>query len=293
MTVYPDDVPPEDGTVAATNEAEVGPGRLGRLPAKSDPRALLLARLAPKLSETPPPSTNFWRTRTPFPLRSFGNLQYGDCTRAKQANAIRRMERIETRRTPAIEDAEVVRAYLDMTDRLYGGGDTGAFETDALDCWRRVEQTIHDIQGRALTIDAYLRVNHLDQIELRSALALAGAHGLAICLNLPLAFQALVPPQDWDVPEGQALINEWMPGSWGGHSLWATDYDRSGLWLEHTWELPRQRLTWRAVAAYCDEAHIVIDNLDYWRTKKTQAAKALDLAAVRRAVNKVSSLKIA
>jgi hypothetical protein len=266
------------------------PGKLGRLPSRSDPRALMFARFAtePKVL---PERTNFWPRRTGFPLRTFGNDAWGDCTRASQANAAMRMERLECRRTPSITDEEVIRVYREMSDRLYGGGDNGAYETDALDCWRRPEYTFRDTRGRPLTIDAYLRVNAGDQTELRSALVTAGAHGIKVCLALPLAFQGHAPPADWDIPAGQPLIGEWQAGSWGGHSLFVRDYDAVGLWIVHSWARPDQRITWKAAAAYLDEAHIVIDSLDAWRTRA--AARRIDFAAIKKAVNKVSSRKIA
>jgi hypothetical protein len=72
----------------------------------------------------------------------------------------------------------------------------------------------------------------------------------------------------------------------------ARDYDEVGIWLIHTWGLPDQLITWRAAAAYLEEAHLVIDSFDYWRTKKPTAIKVLDLAGIRTAVNKASSQKI-
>ncbi|MDQ3209218.1 MAG: hypothetical protein M3Q37_11525 [Gemmatimonadota bacterium] len=43
---------------------------------------------------------------------------------------------------------------------------------------------------------------------------------------------------------------------------------------------------------YLDEAHLVIDSFDFWRTRKPAAIKALDLDGIRRAINKASSRKI-
>jgi hypothetical protein len=206
-----------------------------------------------------------------------------------------RMERIETRNTPALADEEIIRVYLEMTRELYGGGDTGAYETDALSRWRRPEHTFRDTKGRALTIDAYVRINHSDHQELRAALWASETHGIAVCLNLPEAFRRINAPAQWDIPDGQAPIGDWMPGSWqggGGHSMWARDYDEDGIWLVHTWNLRDQLITWRAAALYVDEAHLVIDSLDYWRERKPRAARYLDLPGIHAAVNRVSSQKI-
>jgi hypothetical protein len=272
---------------------EERPGRLGRLPSKGDTRALLFRNLGNVPAKLPAETISFWKRRATFPVRSFGNLDYGSCTRSKQAVAAMRMERLETRRTPTITDEEVIRVYTDMSARLYGGGDNGAYETDALSEWRKPEHTIRDTKGRALTIDAYVRINPYDHDEVRASLVAAGPHGIAVCLNLPWAFRSIRPPADWDIPDGQSLVGEWMPGSWGGHSMWSFGYDPAGAWLDHTWLLAPQRITWRAMAAYMDEAHVVIDSLDYWRRKKPEARRLLDLAGIKAAVNKVSSHKLA
>lgn len=268
-----------------------GDKKLGRLPSVSDTRALMFSRFAAAPRKLPK-ATNFWSTRSAFPVRTFGNIAWGDCTRAKQAIAAMRMERIETTRTPKITDGEVIRVYRDMSERLYGGGDNGAFETDALSEWRKPPFTFRDTSGRALTIDVFTRINASDHDELRTALWTAGAHGIAICVNLPSAFRSIDPPASWDIPEGIAPIGKWLPGSWGGHSMWARDYDEDGIWLVHTWGLRDQRLTWRAAAIYLDEAHLVIDSFDYWRTKKPKADRFIDFKALRKAVNRVSSQKI-
>ncbi|HXG72287.1 MAG TPA: hypothetical protein VNJ04_16880, partial [Gemmatimonadaceae bacterium] len=100
------------------------------------------------------------------------------------------------------------------------------------------------------------------------------------------------PPQTWDVPEGTPMVGEWRPGSWGGHSMWAIgDYDEEGFWAPHTWNMKDQKITWRAAAAYLDEAHVIIDSLNAWRKNKA-ANKFINLGDVRDAVNAVSSIQV-
>jgi hypothetical protein len=295
MTTIPANAQRIDGTPRfQTNErtSDDAPGRLGRLPVRSDTRALLFDDFI-TAPATLPKATNFWRRRSGFPLRTFGNDKYGDCTRAKQAVAHMRIERLETRRTPEITDDEVVRVYVDMSNRLYGGGDNGAFETDALSEWRNPDLTFRDTKGRPLTIDAFLRLNPFNHDQLRAALVVAGPKGFPFCINLPYAFQSILPPADWDIPSdpGFQPIGAWMPGSWGGHSMWAFDYDEVGLWYDHTWALKPQRITWRAAAIYIDEAHSVIDSIDTWRKQRSLPSKTLK--AIAGAVNDVSVIKVA
>jgi hypothetical protein len=280
-------------TETDTNTTTIGGnGCLGRIAAKSDPRALHLVNFlmkAPADLPDPPKRTTFWTKRAQFEPETWGNDQYGCCTIAKQANMFRRFERLERKQTIAIAAEEVVSKYFAMTTALYGGGDTGAYETDALDRSRREETCLRDTRNHPLLIDAYVRVDASDHIALRRAIAMAAGHGIAICINLPAAFQQLstVP---WDIPDGQQPVGEWQAGTWGGHSMWAVEYDEFGILLEHTWKRPPQRLSWRAAALYLDEAHLVIDSADAWR-KKTKGQ--LDVGGIVDAVNAVSSKKIA
>lgn len=271
--------------------------RLGRLPLKTTRKALNFTDFFKFVAL--PKRTNYWTKKKPLAQRTFGNDEYGDCTRAKQAYASIRMERIEQKRTIDITDEEVIRVYKEMSDRRYGGGDNGAYEDDALSDWRNPETTFRDTKGNPITIDAYLRINAQNHAEVKAGLALSGAKGIAICINLPLIFSR---QHYWTIDEGTALIGDAMPGSWGGHSMWAIDYDEKDLIVDDTWAEGPRRISWAAVAAYVDEAHLVIDSVDAWRKKvATEGTMALASAAsVRKAlgnvvdaVNAVSSIQIA
>lgn len=272
--------------------SEAAQVKLGRLPLKTTLRALQFSEFF-RFAKFPPKQM-YWEQRSPLPLRTFGNTEVGDCTRAKQAMAILRMERQEQKRTIEITDEEVKRVYFAMTARLYGGGDTGAYEDDALKEWRNPDTTIRDTKGNPLTIDGFLRINALDHDELRAALALSGPKCVAFCINLPIAFSRM---DVWDLPEGTKLVGEWMPGSWGGHSMLARAYTGVGpedfMVADSTWGKKEHRITWRAAAAYVDEAHMFIDSVDAWR-KKTEAAEVRKaLGDFADAVNGISDIRIA
>jgi hypothetical protein len=267
--------------------------RLGKAPALSMPKMLHLSSFADTEKE-PPVATKFWTKRAKFPLRHFGNRRYGDCTRASQALLAMRMERIETRSTPVITDEEVIRVYKEATARYFYvdwdkdpvGADTGMFEVWALDDWRRPELTFKDTKGRPLTIDAYTRINQANIKEVKNALWLSGAHGIKVCFNLPLAWQSN-PSGIWDIPEDQQPVGPYLPGSWGGHSMAAVDYDEKYVYLPSSWAFPDGKITWRAFLIYCDEAYMVIDSIDAWKKKK-----AIDVMGIKKAVNLVSSYQI-
>lgn len=280
--------------LAANESADQTPPvrRLGRLPMKSTRKALMFSDFFKFLKL--PKSQTYWTTVKPIPLRTYGNDNHGCCTIAKQAVAATRMERLEQRKTIHVTDEEVLRVYYNMTTQLYGGGDTGAYEDDALNRWRNPDLTFRDDKGNPYTIDAYLRINAKNHDELRAALALAGAKGIAICLNLPAAWQQVDPPATWGIPEGQPLIGPWMPGTWGGHSLWGNGYTTEGLIPDHTWpNCPNNIVTWEACSTYLDEAHLVIDSVNAWKSiSKTNTAVRFDLSGVRDAVNAVSSIQL-
>jgi hypothetical protein len=258
--------------------------RLGKAPAKAGPRALLFANyVAPIVI---PKATEFWHKRTKFPLESYGNKEYGCCTIASQALFTMKMERLEQRRTIDIADEEVIRVYLAMTARLYGGGDSGAFEEDALDNWRKPDLSFRDSKGRPYTIDAYTKINHTNIMEIKKAIYTSGGHGIKLCFNLPWAWSSTYR---WDAPDNGILTGDWVPGSWGGHSMCsAFDYDENGIWVDHTWEVEPGYVTNAGLAAYCDEAHMVIDSVNNWKKKSS----LLDIPSLVSDVNMVSSQKI-
>ncbi len=258
--------------------------KLGKLPAKSDTKALMFANYLPKKAITLPVATNFWTKRAPFPRRMFGNDKLGDCTRASQAIAAMRMERIEQGKTIDIADEEVIRVYLEMTDRLYGGGDTGGFEEDALNEWRKPDTTLRDTKGNPLTIEAFTRVNQANITEVKTAIATSLSHGIKLCFRLPAAWEN--QNKVWDIPAGQKPIGSYLPSSWGDHSTFCIDYDAFGIILP-TWDI-QLKVSWRAVAIYSDEAHSIIDSIDNWKKK----GSVLNLSAIRADVNAVSSHKI-
>jgi hypothetical protein len=269
--------------------------RLGKLAAKVGTKQLLLKNFLRRLDAPLPKTFNAWKARKPFPLESWGNDQFGDCTIASQANGVMRMERVEQKNTVVIPDQNVIETYFSLTKRKYGdtpeykiyNGDTGAFETDALDNWRDKEHTFKDAKGRAYTIDAYAAVNHRDIEEMKRALFSSAARGIKVCFLLPPAFEGLLSPKVWDIPAGQPLLGDWAATA--GHSMWAeARYDETGFWVAHTWKLELQKVTWAFGMAYMDEAYSVFDSLDYFRKIKS----GVDTKLLAEAVNDVSKIKV-
>lgn len=273
-----------------TQQPQILQVKLGKLAPKLDDRTLNFSDFLTK--PTPPPVTNFWpKEKVSFPLRTFGNDKYGDCTRASQAEMQLRMEYLETQAIPNITDDAVIAAYDAMENKYYGGGDNGASELVALNCWRDPKQTFKDASNNAYTISAYTKVNQKNIEEVKQAIALSGAHGIKVCFNLPIAWQS-VQSLIWDIPKGQKPTGNYAPGSWGGHSMFARDYDETWLYLPSTWAMPDGKISWTAFALYCDEAYSVVDSVDKWRTANLGRSARFDIEKLVAEVNKISSIKI-
>jgi len=282
---------------ALNEQAEVNSKRLGKLPAKSSLKQLHFAPLIKPVAPTPPSVVNFWVRQAPFVARSYGNQSNGCCVRASQAVAATRMERLEQNRTVQFTASEILRVYYNMTERLYGGGDTGAYEVDGLSEWRKPDLTFRDADGMPHTIDAFLKINHTDVNEVKRAIAFSGVHGIKVCFALPLAWSKVNPPTTWDIPKNQPMIGQWLPGGWGGHSTFCTAYDTVGPFIAHTWYeggkevyYGLQRVTWRAFLAYADEANLVVDSIDSWLHQGLLTPN--QAGAITEAVNSVSDQKI-
>jgi hypothetical protein len=159
-----------------------------------------------------------------------------------------------------------------------------------LNNYRNKDYTFRDKYGRPYTIDAYTAINHRNIQEVKNAIYLSGAKGIAVCFALPLAWARLTHGT-WDIPEGQQPIGDWLPYSWGGHSMWSiAKYDEWGLTLPSTWKMPDGKISWRAFSYYCDEAYLIIDSVNYW--KKT-LSKEFNVKKLIGDVNDVSDVKIA
>jgi hypothetical protein len=259
---------------------------IGKAPARASTKSLLFSNYVKKdLVKKLPASSNFWKGKKASPLRSFGNREHGDCTRASQAGFQIDLERREQRRLINITDEEVVRVYYNMTSRLYGGGDTGAYEEDALSDWRKPDLTFRDIKGRPYTIDGFTRINQYNMVEVKTAIWLSGSQGVKICFNLPYSWSTT---SYWDAPTGPAIGN-WLPGSWGGHSMYAKDYTPEGVVLWNSWAEPDLFVTWAGIQTYSDEAHSIIDSFDSWR--KRVKSTDFDSKALISDINAVSSFK--
>lgn len=270
-------------------EVEQENRRIGKAPSKSHPLMLSAANYLGKAIVIPE-VFNYWSKRKKLPSDiDYGNDNNGDCTFASQAVMALKMELQERRRLISIDTDEILRVYYNLTKRLYGGGDTGAYELDALSNWRNADLTFRDTKRNPLTIDAYTKVNHSIISEVKKAIFLSAAKGVKVCFNMPIAWANTLT---WDIPEKQLPIGKYLPGSWGGHSMASAEgYDKDWCYLNHTWTgCGVGKISWKAFAIYCDESYMVIDSVNSWKKKLSKTD--FKASALISDVNNVSDIKI-
>lgn len=212
--------------------------RLGKhLGVVHDPRMLELANYVdPTVLPHAPARVNHSGSvlhRGGYPM--YANDRLGDCTCATAGH----MELTWSHGKVRVTEADVIALY-DAT----GVGDTGRYELDVLNHWRKV-----GIGGFEVT--AFARVDFRNPALVRAACWLFG--GVYVGAGLPRIAQSQVK---WDVPRGQKLTGEWAFGSWGGHAFHICDYDEYGVGIV-TWA-ETKRVSNRWLDAYLDEGYAII-----------------------------------
>lgn len=216
--------------------------KLGKNPARHDPRTLAYARYRTG-SQSPPPDAH-WGHGLPFAM--LGNDQYGDCVEAAYAHMVQIWgDRAGHPFVPA--EAETLGAYSAITGFSPDdpNSDQGTDMLTAVKYWKSA-----GMGGQEIT--AYAAVNPLGRAQVEEAVAFFG--GCYIGIQLPLSAQNQVAAVDglWTVetgPDAQA-------GSWGGHCVPICGYNRDVLWCV-TWGAI-QGMTWDFLTTYCDEAYVLL-----------------------------------
>lgn len=228
--------------------------KLGKQDHKHDDKTLMMANFM----EVPVVPTKFdlEKNRAPFPVHIWGNNEYGDCVIAAEANALLRMERIETRRTVKAQDADAIKRYKHLTGCNNPGdsNDTGLVILDSMSDWRN---NGFPVGAHTFQIAAYGELDPLEHDQLRAGIYLL--HGIHFGFALPISAQQQTEQGFWDVTLGV----DSAPGSWGGHCVYADKYDEDNIYV---WTWGREiRVSNAFVRKYADEAWAVVDNLDKWR----------------------------
>ena len=236
-----------------------------------DPRTFQLRRLLTGEDVKPPAHASVAHTIQSFPV--FGNDQFGDCGFAAYGHSVIARERSaqQDNRKVDLTTAQILNAYFNLT----GGADSGIYLLDG--CRYFKDKGVgRDENGQPHRIQAYAQVQVRDHTEVKRALWQFG--GLYIGAGLPVSAQGQVGGL-WDVtgPPDQG-DSAW--GSWGGHAMYALQYDAHGLEVV-TWG-QRQPLTWAWWDAYVDEAYVHITD-DYLR-KSGKTPQGFDVQALEDAL---------
>lgn len=246
--------------------------KLGKLAPRIDPRTLKLATYIDRLPRVPSSKTWAPKVRGVWPM--FKNDMFGDCTFASMAHMIRTWTANARGEALTIEDQEVLDAYSALTGFHPDKPETdqGAVELDVLKSMRK-----RGLAGR--TIGAFASVNPRNRPLMKAASYLFG--GVYLGFALPVSAQGR---EVWDVPAG-GLSGDGAPGGWGGHAVSSVAHDAAGI-VVATWGA-LQRVTWRFVDAYCDEAWAIISP-DWFNGMRS--VSGFDSAALRRDLAMVGKL---
>ena len=238
--------------------------KLGKKPARNDPRTLKLGRyFTPELAP-PPPTVNHSRGISDWGMMLNDNL--GCCTIAAVGHAyqVQVLSQIDPNKPVGVikpSDDIILRYYeqWDGYDPSDPSTDQGGEETDVLNKWRK-----NGFAGRQLL--GYADPAPTNHAHVKQAIYLFG--GVYIGIQLPTGWQNA---GIWDANMGD-------PGSWGGHAVYVCDYDDQGVTCI-TWGM-LQKITWDGWDEYCDENHALVT--PEWNPPVGFAIDSLlaDLAAV-------------
>jgi len=235
--------------------------KLGKAPAKTDPRNFKFAALLKKVPPPTPPQYDFDVAHPGIPTPMFANDVHGDCVIAARAHLTLRFEDIEQGSILMISDNDVLKEYFKES----GGADDGLNLLDSLNSWR---QNGWRAARRQYQINAFAQITPTDHAEVQAAIYLLSA--AYVGLALPKSAQAQIQTgQPWAVASGPAAV----PNSWGGHCVTVPGYNVTGP-VCVTWGR-KQQMTWAFFDQYCDEAYAVVDDKDSAKSR-LDVAKLLE-----------------
>jgi hypothetical protein len=250
--------------------------KLGKAPARHDPRTLQLAKYLPATALPPPPAhEDFEKKVKNWPMMLNDTL--GDCTCACAGHMIEQWTTYTSNKPITLPDHTIEKMYEAVSgyNPADPNTDRGAVILDVLNYWRQ-----KGVAGDKILAYASLEPKNHDQVK--DSVLLFGNCYLGV--QLPLSAQN----QDvWAVPPG-GPTGQGAPGSWGGHAIPIVAYDRRGVTVV-TWGALK-RATWQFLDIYCDEAYAVLST--DWINKVTKIApNQFDLASLENDLNLITRAK--
>jgi hypothetical protein len=217
--------------------------KLGKLPARHDPRTFQFAKYLRTSGLPPAPASQEFDSKVAsWPMMK--NDTVGDCTCAAAGHMIEQWTTYSgTPFTPT--DAQVIAAYSAITgyDPATGANDDGANMLDVLNYWRKTGVANHKVM-------AFAALEPKNHTQIQDALYLFGNVYLGVALPVSAQKQTV-----WTVPPG-GPVGHGAPGSWGGHCIPIVAYNPRALTVV-TWGALKT-MTWTFLDTYCDEAYAVL-----------------------------------
>lgn len=217
--------------------------KLGKAPAKTDPRTLRLEDFV----SLPPPPAEFDRSGVVSNWGMLGNDAYGDCGPVGLAHAKMLLEAESG--SPIFPAADqVVATYLKYT----GGRDVGVVVLDMLNWFRKNDVPWLSVGGKPSKVLGFASINPRNSTFVRQAMA-----------NFRCILQGLWLPDTAKAQSGPgkvwstvSLSGSGAPGTWGGHLVMNPGYT-SQRQRVCTWGFIQEE-TEDFVFNYCDELYAVI-----------------------------------
>jgi hypothetical protein len=218
--------------------------KLGKRPARHDPRTLQLAKYTTAALQPAPASVDWSYLVSNWGM--YMNDTLGDCTIAAAAHMIELWTAdagnpVVPNQQDILTAYEAVSGYNPATGQ---NADAGADCLTVMRYWQNV-----GIGADKTSAYAAIELGNFEQFS--QAIALFG--GCYIGIRLPMSAQG---QPYWAVPP-MGPVGPGAPGSWGGHAIPIVGYDPQGLTVV-TWGTTL-RMSWQFLQIYCDEAFVILD----------------------------------
>lgn len=220
--------------------------KLGRKAIIKDSRTLRLANYLVEALPPPPVSCDWTNGVTEWGMMA--NDRLGCCTIAACGHGLQTWSANAATEITVTDDD--VLSYYEQWDGYNPqdpSSDNGGIEINVLTNWRNSGFANHKLIG-------FMSANVKNQTEIKTAISMFG--GVYIGVSLPMAAQSQIV---WDISTGDAAI----PGSWGGHAVFAVAYDDKTVTCI-TWGMLK-KMTWAFWNTYCDEAYALLGQ-DWFNT---------------------------
>ncbi len=217
---------------------------LGKLPAREDPRRMMLSRYSAGAS-LPPPPADCDRTFGHKIWGMLGNERTRCCAYCAVAHHGSAWSLGTVGKPLLISAEQVIAAYAHGTgyDPVTGAHDNGSYLINVLEEWRT--------QGFGTNrIAAHAAVDLRDPTNTKEAIYYYG--GACCGVQLPqTAMQQTEANLAWTVPYFSSIL--------GGHAITILSYNATHLWCV-TWGAV-QAMTWEFYLKYADEAYAIVNPL--------------------------------